>query len=53
MMYLSRSGEVSKRRIEVLQGGEVSFRAFKTRRTFTIDNVLEFVPIVKRERNVN
>ena len=56
MMYLSKSGEVSKRRIEVLQVGEVSFRAYchlrKSKRTFTIDNVLALVPATVRERSV-
>jgi len=56
MMYLSKNGEVSKRRIKVLQVGDVSFRAYcylrGSRRTFTIDNVLALVPVVNRERNV-
>jgi predicted DNA-binding transcriptional regulator YafY len=55
MMYLSKSGEVSKRRIEVLQVGEVSFRAYchlrKSKRTFTIDNVLALVPVARKERD--
>jgi len=53
MMYLAKDGSISKRRINVLQVGEVSFRAYcflrKSRRTFTIDNVLALVPIVYKE----
>lgn len=56
MMYMDKNGVVSKRRIEVIQVGEVSFRAYchlrKSKRTFTIDNVLALVPVVRKERDV-
>ena len=56
MMYLAKGGSISKRRINVLQVGEVSFRAYcflrKSKRTFTIDNVLALVPVVHKERMV-
>lgn len=56
MMYMSKDGAISKRRINVLQVGEVSFRAFchlrKSKRTFTIDNVLALVPIKHKESMV-
>ncbi|AMQ06713.1 transcriptional regulator [Sporosarcina psychrophila] len=56
MMYMAADGSISKRRINVLQVGEVSFRAYcflrKSKRTFTIDNVLALVPIVHKERSV-
>ncbi len=56
MMYLAKSGEVSKRRIEVIQVGDNSFRAFchlrKSKRTFSIDNILALVPVVRKERMV-
>jgi predicted DNA-binding transcriptional regulator YafY len=56
MMYISKDGAISKRRIKVLQVGEVSFRAYcylrKSNRTFKIDNVLALVPITSRERIV-
>jgi len=56
MMYLAKDGSISKRRINVLQVGEVSFRAFcflrGSKRTFTIDNVLALVPVVHEERMV-
>ncbi len=49
MMYMAKDGQISKRRIRVLQVGEVSFRAYcflrKSNRTFKIDNVLALVPI--------
>ncbi len=48
MMYMAKNGQISKRRIRVLQVGEVSFRAYcflrKSNRTFKIDNVLALVP---------
>jgi len=56
MMYLSNGGVVSKRRIRVIQVGDVSFRAYchlrKSKRTFTFDNVLALVPVIKKERLV-
>ena len=56
MMYMAADGSISKRRINVLQVGEVSFRAYcflrKSKRTFTIDNVLALVPVVHKERLV-
>ena len=56
MMYLAKDGQISKRRINVLQVGEVSFRAYcflrKSKRTFTIDNALALVPIVHKESMV-
>ncbi len=56
MMYMAKDGAISKRRIKVMQVGEVSFRAYcylrKSRRTFKIDNILALVPITSRERMV-
>ena len=56
MMYMAKDGSISKRRINVLQVGEVSFRAYcflrKSKRTFTIDNVLALVPVITKERAV-
>ena len=56
MMYMAADGSISKRRISVLQVGEVSFRAYcylrKSKRTFTIDNILALVPVHKKERMV-
>ncbi|MEK5070221.1 transcriptional regulator [Sporosarcina sp. FSL K6-1508] len=56
MMYLAADGQISKRRINILQVGEVSFRAYcflrKSKRTFRIDNVLALVPVVHKESMV-
>ena len=56
MIYLAKDGTISKRRINVLQVGEAWFRAYcflrKSKRTFTIDNVLALVSIVHIERQV-
>lgn len=56
MMYMAKDGSISKRRIDVLQVGEVSFRAYchlrGTKRTFTIDNVLALVPVIHKESRV-
>lgn len=56
MMYMDKNGAVSKRRIQVIQVGEVSFRAYchlrKSKRTFTVDNILALVPVVRKERDV-
>lgn len=56
MMYMAKEGSISKRRIKVLQVGEVSFRAYchlrKSKRTFTIDNVLALVPVIRKEKDV-
>lgn len=56
MVYMAADGSISKRRIEVIQVGEVSFRAYcylrKSKRTFTIENVLALVPVIEKERRV-
>ncbi|MFD1929207.1 transcriptional regulator [Sporosarcina siberiensis] len=56
MMYMAKDGSISKRRINVLQVGEHSFRAYcflrQSKRTFTIDNVLALVPLIRKESMV-
>lgn len=56
MMYIAKDGSISKRRINVLQVGDLSFRAYcflrRSKRTFTIDNILALVPIVHKESRV-
>ncbi len=56
MMYVANDGSITKRRIKVLQVGEVSFRAYcylrQSKRTFTIENVLVLVPVIDKERRV-
>jgi len=53
---MDKTGAVSKRQIQVIQIGEVSFRAYchlrKTKRTFMIDTILALVPVVRKERDV-
>nr|WP_255723654.1 transcriptional regulator [Sporosarcina sp. ACRSL] len=55
-MYMAADGSISGRRIRVIQVGEVSFRAYcylrKSKRTFTIDNVLALVPVSHKERMI-
>ena len=56
MMYMARDGTISKRRIQAMQVGEVSFRAYcylrKSSRTFKIDNILALVSVTLRDRVV-
>ncbi|MFJ5771383.1 transcriptional regulator [Psychrobacillus sp. NPDC093180] len=56
MIYLSNNGEMTKRRVKVLSVNDETFKAYcflrNTKRTFKIDNVLAFVPVIKKERNV-
>lgn len=56
MIYMKNNGEVTTRRIKVLSLTEDSFEAYcflrSTKRTFKIDNVLAFVPVIKKERAV-
>ena len=56
MMYVANDGSITKRRIKVLQVGEVSFRAYcylrKSKRTFTVENVLAVVPVTSKERMI-
>ncbi|MFJ8064929.1 transcriptional regulator [Psychrobacillus sp. NPDC096426] len=56
MIYLKDNGKISKRRVKVLIVGEHTFKAYcflrNTKRTFKINNVLAFVPVIKKEREV-
>lgn len=56
MMYLAKDGLVTRRRINVLQIGESSIRAYchlrKSKRTFVIDNILALVPLYEHEKAV-
>lgn len=56
MMYLAKDDSITKRRVNVLQVGDNSFRAYcylrKSKRAFAIENVLALVPIIERERAV-
>ncbi|MFF2796049.1 transcriptional regulator [Lysinibacillus xylanilyticus] len=56
MMYLAKSGEVSKRNINIIKIAGNSFQAYcftkQAKRTFTINNVLAIVPVLHKEREV-
>lgn len=56
MMYVSRSGEITQRRVKLVKIIGDSFQAYcftrQAKRTFTINNVLAVVPVLQRERNV-
>lgn len=56
MIYMNNNGEISKRRVKVLSVEGNTFKAYcflrNTKRTFKVDNVLAFVPIIHREREV-
>ncbi|MFJ7826678.1 transcriptional regulator [Psychrobacillus sp. NPDC096623] len=54
LMYVSKTGEISKRKVKVLkfQGDLFQAYCFKqhARRTFLIDNVLAVSPVFPKER---
>jgi len=56
MVYMAEDGAISKRRIKMMQVGEVTFRAYcylrKSNRTFKIGNIFALVPVTSRERIV-
>lgn len=56
MMYITVDESISRRQIRVIQVREVSFRAYcylrKSKRTFTIENVLALVPVSHKERMI-
>ena len=56
VMYISKSGEVTKRRIKILKLYGESFHAYcflrNTKRTFLIDSVLALIPVEHKENMV-
>lgn len=56
IIYLAKDGQVSQRRIKVLQINEDLIKAYcylrRSNRTFKITNILAFVPNVSKERVV-
>lgn len=56
MIYMKNNGEISKRRVKVISVEGNTFKAYcflrNTKRTFKVDSVLAFVPIVHKERAV-
>lgn len=56
MIYMKNNGDISKRRVKVLNISNDSFVAYcflrGKKRTFKIENVLAFVPVTQKEREV-
>ncbi len=56
LMYMDGKGNISKRRVKVLKVQGDTFQGFcfkrNAKRTFILDNILAFVPIVRKERDV-
>ncbi|MGE7837989.1 transcriptional regulator [Viridibacillus arvi] len=56
LMYMSKGGEITKRRVKIIKMTVDSFQAYcfvkQAKRTFIIDNVLAAVPVTIRERLV-
>ena len=56
LMYLSKAGEISKRKVRILKVQGDIFYAYcfkqKAKRTFRIDQVLALAPIFPHERGV-
>ena len=57
LIYLSKTGETSKRRVKILSLQSDSFNGYcfqrNAKRTFLIENVLALVPVNLQERKVN
>lgn len=56
MMYIAKSGEITKRRIKVTKVDNDTFKAYcfvkHAARTFTIENVLALLPVIRKERAI-
>lgn len=56
MMYVSKNGSVTKRRVKIIKIVGDSFQAYcftrQAKRTFMIDSVLAVVPIIHKESEV-
>lgn len=56
LMYLDSKGNISKRRVKILKIQGDTFQGFcfkrNAKRTFIIENVLAFVPVIHKEREV-
>ncbi|MBM7607590.1 putative DNA-binding transcriptional regulator YafY [Lysinibacillus composti] len=56
IMYISKTGEITKRRIKISKVIGDKFTAYcftkHSSRTFIIENVLALVPLVRKEREV-
>lgn len=55
LMYMSKSGEITKRRVKLIKITGDKFQAFcfvkHAKRTFIIDNVLAVLPITRKGRD--
>lgn len=53
MIYMSSSGDITKRRVKIIKISSDNFQAYcfvkHAKRTFIIDNVLAAVPIIRSE----
>lgn len=56
LMYMDSKGNISQRRVKVLKVKGDAFQVFcfkrNAKRTFIVNNVLAFVPIIHKEREV-
>lgn len=56
MIYMNNNGEISKRKVKVLSVEGNTFKSYcflrNTKRTFKIENILAFVPVIQKERDV-
>lgn len=56
IMYMDSKGNISQRRLKVLKIQGDTFQAFcfkrNAKRTFIIENLLAFVPVIHKERAV-
>lgn len=56
VIYFSKIGEMTKRRLKILKIQNDSFQAYcftrRAKRTFLIINVLGCIPVISREREV-
>lgn len=56
MIYVSKCGEITKRRVKISKVISDSFSAYcftrRAKRTFIISNVLAIIPVVIKERDV-
>lgn len=56
VMYMAKSGEVTKRKLKVIKLFGDSFQAYcflrNTKRTFLIDNVLALIPVEYKEKHI-
>jgi len=53
IMYMSKTGEITKRRVKIMSITTNTFKAYcfvkQSQRTFKIDHVLAIVPVFRRE----